>query len=91
MRDAQNPVLAHAFLDFMLDRENALDNFGFVGYQPPITELSADRLVDDEFVPENLTNALVPEPELGTGIRRLGLSPEGEVLWQATWAEFLAG
>ena len=35
LAQGQNPVLAHLFLDFMLDTKNALDNFGYIGYQPP--------------------------------------------------------
>jgi len=34
----KNPVLAHTFLNFMLDETNAYDNFvNFNGYQPPMT------------------------------------------------------
>ena len=45
LAQGKNPVLAHLFLDFMLDTKNALDNFGYVGYQPPQTSL--DAAVDD--------------------------------------------
>ena len=35
-RAAKSPVLAHQFLNFMLDEKNAYDNFvNFVGYTPP--------------------------------------------------------
>ena len=35
-RTAKSPVLAHKFINFMLDEKNAYDNFvNFVGYTPP--------------------------------------------------------
>ena len=36
LRSAKNPVLAHEFLNFMMDETHAYENFfNFVGYQPP--------------------------------------------------------
>ena len=55
LRSAKNPVLAHLFLDFMLDEKIAYSNFaGFNGYQPPLNSLNPDRLVADGVVPANL-------------------------------------
>ena len=52
LRSAKNPVLAHEFLNFMMDNDNAYANFyNFVGYQPPLTSLNPDLLVRDEVVP----------------------------------------
>ena len=39
----KNPVLAHLFLDHMLDEKNSLKNFGYIGYQPPQNALDTDR------------------------------------------------
>ena len=40
----QKPVLAHAFLNFMLDTKNAYDNFvQFNGYTPPQNSIDASR------------------------------------------------
>ena len=51
-RTAKNLVLAHHFLNFMLDNDNAYANFyNFVGYQPPLNSLNPDLLVSDEVVP----------------------------------------
>ncbi len=42
---AKKPVLAHLWLDFLLDNDNAYHNFvDYNGYQPPITSVTADRL-----------------------------------------------
>jgi spermidine/putrescine transport system substrate-binding protein len=92
LRAAKNPVLAHHFLDFMLEEKNAYDNFAqFVGYQPPLTSLDPDRLVADEVVPPTLRSAVVRESDFDAGLQELELSPDGQVLWQNAWAEFKAG
>lgn len=92
LKSAKNPVLAHHFLNFMLDEQNAYDNFvQFVGYQPPLTSIDPDSLVSDEVVPENLRSTVVRESDFDTGYFELELSPDGQVLWQDTWAAFKAG
>ena len=35
MRGAEQPVLAHTFLNYLLDETHALENYGWLGYQPP--------------------------------------------------------
>jgi spermidine/putrescine transport system substrate-binding protein len=92
LRSAKNPVLAHHFLNFMLDEKNAYENFtGFVGYQPPQISLDPERLIADGVVPENLSAAIVRESDFDKGYPELELSPEAAVLWQNAWAEFKAG
>jgi spermidine/putrescine transport system substrate-binding protein len=92
LRSAKSPVLAHHFLNFMLDEQNAYDNFAqFNGYQPPLTALDPDRLVTDEVVPPDLRSAVVRESDFVNGVQELELSPDGQVLWQNAWAEFKAG
>ena len=45
-RNAKNPVLAHHFLNYLLDNKHGYDNFSnYVGYQPPFTRLDPDRLI----------------------------------------------
>jgi spermidine/putrescine transport system substrate-binding protein len=92
LKGAKNPVLAHHFLNFMLDEQNAYDNFsGFNGYQPPLTSLDPDRLVSDGVVPENLTTAVVRESDFVDGYQLLELPTDGAIAWQNAWAEFKAG
>ena len=40
-KSAEKPVLAHLLINDLLDNEIALRNFGWNGYQPPLTKLSA--------------------------------------------------
>ena len=92
LKSAKNPVLAHLFLDFMLDEKNSYDNFvQFVGYQPPLNAINPDSLVSDEVVPANLASAVVRESDFDNGYQELELSPDGQVLWQNAWAKFQAG
>ena len=35
-----NPVLSHLFIDYMLDVNNALENYSYVGYMQPLTEVT---------------------------------------------------
>ncbi len=88
----KNPVLAHHFLNFMLDETNAYENMiNFNGYQPPLTSLSAESLIADGFIPENLAAAAVRQEDFENAYLLLELSPDGQTLWQNAWAEFKAG
>ncbi len=92
LRSAKNPVLAHHFVNFMLDEKNGYDNFvNFNGYQPPFVSINPDRLVANGAIPKNLTTAVVRESDFVKGHQPLELSPEGQTLWQNAWAEFKAG
>ena len=37
LKSGHNPVLAHLFLNYMLDLKNALTNISFNGYMQPLT------------------------------------------------------
>lgn len=91
LRGGRNPVLAHLFLDHMLDTDVALANFAFVGYQPPQVSLDPTTLVAEEYLPANLASAAVLPGSFDTGLRTLELTPEVQAEWQAIWTEFKAG
>jgi spermidine/putrescine transport system substrate-binding protein len=91
-RAAKNPVLAHHFLNFMLDETNAYENFyNFVGYQPPQKNLDPNRLVADEVVPPHLASTVVRPEDFEKGYTLLELAPDVDARWQNIWAEFKAG
>lgn len=91
-RSARNPVLAHHFLNYLLDEKHGYENFvNFVGYQPPFVTIDPDRLVTDEVIPKNLTSAIVRQSDFEKAYFLSELSPEGQTLWQNSWAEFKAG
>lgn len=90
-RNAENPVLAHHFLNFMLDRDVALKNFSWVLYQPPLVDLDPEQLIADEYIPDYLESTLVFEEDFGMGQLPLQLPPPVDLRWIRAWAEVQAG
>ncbi len=88
---AKNPVLAHLFIDHLLDKDNAQTNFGYVGYQPAIEGIGAQELIDAGLVPENLRSCVLTNEQISKGLRYLPLSIEVETLWNDAWSKFRAG
>jgi spermidine/putrescine transport system substrate-binding protein len=89
---AAKPVIAHRFLDYILDNKVAYDNFaGYVGYQPPITAIDSQKLFDEGIVPKSLSQAVVTREAYANGNAYLTLSAKGLQLWDRTWASFRNG
>jgi len=90
---AKKPVLAHLWLDFLLDNDNAYHNFvDYNGYQPPITSITADRLVAEKLIPDTLHAALASPDDFGPGTLQEGqLTPAGQKLVQEAYAKFSSG
>ncbi|MFN8196002.1 MAG: spermidine/putrescine ABC transporter substrate-binding protein [Nocardioidaceae bacterium] len=91
LRQGDNPVAAHAFMDYLLDKDVAIANFGYTGYQPPQKSINPSRLVEDGFIPDNLRPATVLPEWFDSGDRLLGMPIEVEQKWLAVWQEFKAG
>jgi spermidine/putrescine transport system substrate-binding protein len=87
LKGAPHPVLAHLFLDHILDTETALLNMEFTGYQQPLSEMTPERVVEEELVPENLTSTIVREKQFDSGFLQGPLSAEGMGLWETAWSE----
>jgi spermidine/putrescine transport system substrate-binding protein len=47
--NAKNPVLAHLFLNFMLDEFNGIKNWTWVGYQVPFTAVNPDTIFEESY------------------------------------------
>jgi spermidine/putrescine transport system substrate-binding protein len=91
-RSSKNPVLAHHFLNFMLDEQNAYANFvNFVGYTPPQNAIDAETLIRRGLIPKTLTEAVVRPEQFAANQELLQLSIEGERLWDNAWSKFEAG
>jgi spermidine/putrescine transport system substrate-binding protein len=104
-KDAPSPVAAHTFLNYMLDFQHAMDNFSWVGYQPPQNEADPDRLTKEEglysklsgwappinYVPPWMPSAVVRKEDFDVGLMELELAPETDNLWHDAWQEFQAG
>jgi spermidine/putrescine transport system substrate-binding protein len=89
--NAKNPVLAHLYIDFLLNRTNAETNFGWNGYLPPIKGLDAEYLIGSGLVPENLRAAVLSDEIIAKGLRFEPLDIETDQTWEATWSQFTAG
>lgn len=90
---SKKPVLAHLWMNFILDEKNAYDNFiNFTGYQPPINSVSPKRLVSDGTIPKHLATAVLEPSDLGPGsIQYMTLTAKGQKMWQDAFAKFVAG
>jgi spermidine/putrescine transport system substrate-binding protein len=91
LRGANHPVLAHAFLNFMLDNKNGIDNFSWNGYIPPLTAIDPNKLVAQGYIPANLASTIVRESDFKKGVTIDALTNKGQALWQDAWSNFKAG
>jgi spermidine/putrescine transport system substrate-binding protein len=89
----KKPVLAHLFLNYMLDNGVAYDNFvNFNGYQPPLTEIDPEQMVSKGLIPETLSNSVLTAADLGpNSIQEMTLTTKGQSLWQDGYAQFQSG
>jgi spermidine/putrescine transport system substrate-binding protein len=91
-RNAEKPALAHHFMNFMLDEQNAYDNFiQFVGYTPPQNAIDADSLIEKKLIPESLRAALVKPEQFAANQELLSLTTDGDRAWENAWSKFKAG
>jgi spermidine/putrescine transport system substrate-binding protein len=85
---APHPVLAHQFIDFLYDRDNALDNFSYEGYQPPLDGISKSEWLSRGYIPDNLETTIVGAEDFDSGQFISELSAETDQLWQDIWTQF---
>ena len=87
-----SPRLAHEFLNWMLDEHYGYINFTqYNGYQPPMTSIVPERLVDEGIVPESLSLAVLGEENFTLGYLQGELSADADALWLDAWSEIQAG
>jgi len=89
--NAKNPVLAHLFLNYMLEDKTGLQNFGWVGYQPPLTSIEPGSLIADGWVRENIEQAIVTQAQFETNKLILPLDPEADAVYLDAWEEITSG
>jgi spermidine/putrescine transport system substrate-binding protein len=89
----KKPVLAHHFLNFLLDNGVAYSNFvDFNGYQPPLNEVDPSTLVEKGVVPPNLENSVLSNDDFGPdSLQEMTLTARGQRLWEDGYSDFLAG
>ena len=91
-RSAKNPVLAHQFINFLLDEQHAYDNFvNFTGYTPPQKNIDAETLLRRGAIPKSLEQTVVRPDQFAANQELLQLSVTGQRLWDDAWSKFKAG
>ena len=91
MAGGENPVLAHKFIEYMLDVDNALENFSYVGYMQPLTAVTPQRLVSEKLMVPQLTSTVVKEDYFRHGLFQLELPAAANAVWESTWNTFSKG
>jgi spermidine/putrescine transport system substrate-binding protein len=91
LADAENPVLAHLYMNFLLDNAVAEKNFSWNGYLPALTKLDADYVIGAGYVPENLRSCVPTNDDISKGLKFTTLGPDGDALYEAAWSKFTAG
>ncbi|HLH66583.1 MAG TPA: spermidine/putrescine ABC transporter substrate-binding protein [Solirubrobacteraceae bacterium] len=86
-----NPVLAHLFINYMLDVSNALENYSYVGYMQPLTAVTAPRLIAEKLLPPQLSSTVVLPSYFREGVEELQLPESANLVWESTWNSFSKG
>jgi spermidine/putrescine transport system substrate-binding protein len=86
-----NPVLSHLFIDYMLDVGNALENYSYVGYMQPLTEVTPEKLISEKLLPPQLVSTVVLPTYFRDGLFELELPPAVDAVWESTWNSFSKG
>jgi spermidine/putrescine transport system substrate-binding protein len=86
-----NPVLAHKFIDYMLDVSNALENYSYVGYMQPLTEVTPAKLTSEKLLPPQLASTVVLPDYFRRGLFQLELPAAANAVWESTWNTFSKG
>jgi spermidine/putrescine transport system substrate-binding protein len=91
LTSGSNPVLSHLFINYMLDVNNALENYSFVGYMQPLTEVTPAKLTSEKLLPPQLASTVVLPDYFRKGLFQLELPPAADALWESTWNSFSKG
>ena len=91
LKGGENPVMAHHFVNYMLNDAVSRKNSSWIGYQPPLRSLTPENMVSEGLVPANLASAVVKPEWFQVGYPLLELPPEVEAEYQAIWQQFKAG
>lgn len=90
-KGAQNPVLAHAMIDMLLQEKYAIENYGYEGYQPPLIFIEPDRIVSMGLVPKNLANIIITEDMFPLGVAELEMAPKTTLEYQQLYQQVTGG
>ncbi len=87
----KNPVLAHLFLNYMLDLPNVLENISFNGYMQPVNGVTPQVLEQEGILPPSLASTVVLPSNFDTGTKQLELAPALDAKYQQNWLRVSSG
>ncbi|MGH2856316.1 MAG: polyamine ABC transporter substrate-binding protein [Solirubrobacteraceae bacterium] len=91
LKSGSNPVLAHLFLNYFLNLDDALNNVSYNGYMQPLTGMTPQRLIAEKLLPPQLTSTVVTQADFRQGVEELELPLAAKMLWQSTYNQFSKG
>jgi spermidine/putrescine transport system substrate-binding protein len=87
VKGAKNPVLAHLFMNHLLDTDEVFKNYTYTYYQQPIEAMTPAALIERKLIPPTLRSTIVERDRFGHGLVQGPLSQNGELAWQTAWAK----
>lgn len=88
LKGARNPVLAHNFVNYLLDSKTSVKNFSWNGYQPPTIGLNPNLLTSEGYVPPYLKPSIVRRSDFNRSYMQLALAQQVDQLWHRAYAKF---
>jgi spermidine/putrescine transport system substrate-binding protein len=85
LQSASNPVLAHLFVNYLMDENVALNNISYNGYMQPINGITPEKLVQEQILPRSLMSTAVVPQDFRRGLGELQLPADADALWQQAW------
>jgi spermidine/putrescine transport system substrate-binding protein len=85
LRSASSPVLAHLFVNYLMDEPVAVENISFNGYMQPVTAITPELLVKEKILPPSLMSTAVLPSDFRRGVGELQLPVDADALWQQAW------
>jgi spermidine/putrescine transport system substrate-binding protein len=85
LKSSASPVLAHLFLNYLLDLPNALENISWNGYMQPLIGVTPQVLVKEQILPPSLASTVVLPSNFRRGLFELQLPVDADALWQQAW------
>ena len=87
----QSPSQLYQTASPILQQDNAISNYGYEGYQPPLTFIDPAKIVSQGLVPENLKNIVITEDDFGLGIPELEITPQANQMWESIYQQVTGG
>jgi len=84
-RTATNPVLAHLFMNYMLDLPNVMNNISWNGYMQPLSGVTPEKLVQAQILPPSLMSTVVLPSDFRRGVMELQIPVSTNLLWEQAW------